>query len=174
MVPGYAAYADGGSVEEIVTSAGSDLILTYCGGKAIKLTYQGLKYASAKFVQTLKPKTTKILWSTWKNYPKVTLNGKEYAKIGKRLYSKHAVNYMRPSGLGPLAGEMCNKEGIPVAGRSLAPDFIQSIIQYGKYREVTMPGGVVRRIYNAGTSEIVTEQNGKLIVTINPFRGGKK
>lgn len=83
MVPGYAAYADGGSVEEIVTSVGSDLILTYCGGKAIKLSYQGAKYAGAKFVSVLKPKTTKITWGLWEDLPKAKYNGKEYAKIGK-------------------------------------------------------------------------------------------
>ena len=177
MVPGYAAYADGGSVKEVVTSAGSDLVLTYFGAKVIKLSYQGAKYVGGKLVSTLTPKTqtvsVKLPWTTWKEYPKITLNGTEYAKIGERLYTKHAVNYMRPSGWGALAGEMFNKEGVPIPGRSLAPGFVEEVIKHGKFRETVMPNGVKRRIYSTGTSEIVTEQEGKIVITINPFRGVK-
>lgn len=32
----------------------------------------------------------KILWNSWNNHDKISINGQLYAKIGDRLYSKHA------------------------------------------------------------------------------------
>ena len=49
LVPGYEAWADGGSGEEIVSSACGDIALTVCGGKVIKVVGKGLK----KFVRRL-------------------------------------------------------------------------------------------------------------------------
>ena len=49
-------------------------------------------------------KPPRLLWTTWKHYPKVTRwdpntnTMQVYAKIGGRFYTKHAVDRMRPSG----------------------------------------------------------------------------
>ena len=40
-----------------------------------------------------------ILWGRWHDYPKVKINGNEYAEIGNRLYTRHAVARMQPSGM---------------------------------------------------------------------------
>lgn len=42
--------------------------------------------------------------NSWQNYPKKTIDGKQYASIGNRLYSQHAVDRMEPSWLGFPAG----------------------------------------------------------------------
>ena len=60
LIPGYSAYADGGSPKEVIQSAGSDIILTYCGGKLVKLVWKVSKNIGAKFSSVLKPKTTKV------------------------------------------------------------------------------------------------------------------
>lgn len=39
----------------------------------------------------------RLLWSSWRHYPKITVGGREYAKIGDRLYSHHAIDRMLPS-----------------------------------------------------------------------------
>ena len=60
MIPGYSAWADGGSPKEIIQFAGSDIILTYCSGKLVKLAWKVSKNIGAKFTSVLKPKTTKV------------------------------------------------------------------------------------------------------------------
>src|SRR5665811_1084305 len=42
--------------------------------------------------------TGKIPWGTWEDYPKVTVGGKQYAKVGDRLYTEHAVHRIQPGG----------------------------------------------------------------------------
>ena len=53
MIPGYEAWADGGTTTEVVTSAGSDIVLTLIGGKAIKVACKGTKalYQGAKVLE---------------------------------------------------------------------------------------------------------------------------
>src|SRR5512146_409590 len=46
----------------------------------------------------------RLFWGSWKDYPKVTVAGREYAEIGGRLYTQHAIERMLPSGLGTPAG----------------------------------------------------------------------
>jgi len=41
---------------------------------------------------------SKLWWGFWKDYAKVKLNGREYAQIGTRLYTEHAVERFLPSG----------------------------------------------------------------------------
>ena len=69
----------------------------------------------------------KIMWDSWQNYEKVEFNGRLYAKVGDRLYSRHAVNRMQPSGnrFGPNI-----YQGIdgPDYGRSVAPQFVEDVI----------------------------------------------
>ena len=34
----------------------------------------------------------KLLWGSWDDYPKTTINGRDYAKIGDNYYTQHAVD----------------------------------------------------------------------------------
>lgn len=164
MIPGYSAYADGGSVEEIVTSAGSDLILTYCGGKAIKLSYQGLKYAGAKFSSVLKPKTTKITWGLWEDLPKTTYKGRTYAKIGKYYYSRHAVDYMPPA-------NVRIKLGIPEEQelRCIPSMAVEEAIKYGKKTKV-FENGEWRRMHVLDKVKVITSMDDKVVITLRKER----
>lgn len=107
---------------------------------------------------------TKLLWSSWSDYPKVVLDGKEYARIGDRLYTRHAVDRMLPSGLGAPAGT----QG---AGRSFAPNFIEQVIRDGT-KQTELINGVERTHHILGKAKVVTERNGEIVVTVNPFSGG--
>jgi hypothetical protein len=119
----------------------------------------------------------RLLWGSWKDYQKVTIEGREYAQIGDRLYTEHAVNRMQPSGSRysggsgePGSGQVYSGRD---AGRSISPNLVDDVIRNGTQTTVTMPNGVTRTVHTSGTVQVVTEQNGKLVVTINPFSGGK-
>ena len=105
-----------------------------------------------------------LLWTSWRNYPKVTEAGREYAQIGERLWTRHAVDRMQPSGLGAPAGQIG-------AGRSIAPNFVEDVIRTGDTSQVVVDG-VTRTIHTSGTVQVVTEQGGRIVVTVNPFSGG--
>jgi len=106
----------------------------------------------------------RLRWDSWHNFPKVVENGTEYAKIGDRLYTGHAVDRMLPSGLGRPAGGAG-------PGRSIAPAFVEDVIQNGRQTHVIVDG-VPRTIHTSGTIQVVTEQDGRIVVTVNPFSGG--
>lgn len=43
MIPGYAAWASVGTTTEVISSAGSDIVLTLVGGKVVKVVWAGTK-----------------------------------------------------------------------------------------------------------------------------------
>jgi filamentous hemagglutinin len=95
--------------------------------------------------------------------------GKEYAKIGDRLYTEHAVSRMLPSSLGRYASVTAHtKEGM-----SISPTFIEHVIKNGVQKKVTLSSGVERIIYSSGSIKVYTEQGGKIVVTVNALRGMK-
>ncbi len=104
----------------------------------------------------------RLLWTSWQNYPKVVLDSKEYARIGDRLYTRHAVERMLPSGLGAPAGTIG-------AGRSCAPTFVEEIIQNGT-KQVEFKEGIERMRHRLGIAEVITERNGEIVITVNPFK----
>ena len=106
----------------------------------------------------------KLPWRPWGEYEKVTVGGREYAKIGDRLYTRHAVDRLQPSGLGTPAG------GRPDAGRSISPTFVEDVIQNGATQS-QVANGVERTIHTLGTVQVVTEQGGRVVITVNPFSG---
>src|SRR5262245_57404672 len=95
----------------------------------------------------------RLFWGFWKDYPKVSRAGREYAESGGRLYTEHAVGRMLPSGMG---------------GRSIAPAFVEEAIATGT-TSTQVVGGVTRTVYTSGTVQVVTEQGGRIVVTVNPF-----
>lgn len=111
----------------------------------------------------------KVLWTSWAQYPKVRVRGESYAKIGPRLYTKHAIERMQPSGLGYPAGasaKSLGKDGIEGKGRSVSPTYVEEVIRTGKRTTQITPEGVRRTLYSAGTTTIVTEENGKIVVSV--------
>ncbi len=79
----------------------------------------------------------RIPWGTWQDYPKVTINGQEYAKVGDRLYSRHAVDRMQPSGMRYSGRGTDSNGGMPQIrqtggnydyGRSVAPQYVEDVI----------------------------------------------
>jgi len=119
----------------------------------------------------------RLLWGPWKDYQKVTIEGREYAQIGDRLYTEHAVNRVQPSGsrYSGGSGELGSGQVYSGrdAGRSISPNLVDDVIRNGIQNTVTMPNGVTRTVHTSGTVQVVTELNGKLVVTVNPFSGGK-
>lgn len=110
----------------------------------------------------------KLLWTSWDKYPKVEYKGGQYAPIGDRLYARHAVERMQPSGLGYPAGASLKSLG-PTGGagkgRSIAPAYVEEVIKTGKREEVIYEG-VPRTLFTAGTTTVVTEENGRIVVSI--------
>ena len=90
--------------------------------------------------------------------PKKTIDGKQYALIGNRLYSKHAVDRMQPSWLGFPVGTVG-------AGRNISPNIVEHTIQNGT-KTSSMVNGVKRTVYWSGDVGVVTERNSKVVVTI--------
>ena len=104
---------------------------------------------------------SKIPWDSWQNYEKVITNGQEYAKVGDRLYSRHAVNRTQPSGnrFGPniylgLYGEDY--------GRSVAPQFVEDVIH--SVKPFIQDNGNL--VYISGTVKVVTNQQGSVITIV--------
>jgi hypothetical protein len=129
-------------------------------------------------------------WGSWSEYPKVLsystrllesedyalleLSGtNEYALVGERLYSSHAVNRMLPSGFRwrdtsgtggfpqiQIAGS--GKPGSYDYGRSVAPGFIESVI--GEGRPVTQSNGNI--LYTSGSVDVILSPEGRVVTVI--------
>jgi hypothetical protein len=114
-------------------------------------------------VSTTELRTTaiesKVIWGFWTDYQKVIINGQEYALIGSRLFTSHAVNRMNPSGYGSVAGVANSR------GRSISPNFVEHVIRDGDATPQVVDG-VVRTIHRSGTVEVVTEDNARIVITI--------
>ncbi|MGN6040081.1 DUF637 domain-containing protein [Serratia marcescens] len=150
-----------------LTMAGLGLFAGAAGaGKlGVKITSNTLKATSkAAEKNTLialdrMPKSeTKLPWDSWQNYPKKTVDGRQYARIGDRLYSQHAVDRMQPTSLGSPAGTIG-------PGKTISPNIVEHVIKTG-ITETSISNGIQRTIYRAGDIGVVTENNGNIIITI--------
>jgi filamentous hemagglutinin len=88
----------------------------------------------------------------------VTIGSQEYARVGNRLYTHHAVERTYPSSLGTAVGG--------VKGRSVAPGYIQEVLSSpGTTRiPVTGPLGEARVSHVSGSLEVITE--GDIVITV--------
>ena len=50
-------------------------------------------------------------------------------------------------------------------GRSISPNYVEDIIKTGT-SSTQVVDGVTRTVFSSGTVDIVTEQNGKIVITI--------
>lgn len=78
-----------------------------------------------------------LLWGFWEDYPKTIVNGREYAEIGGRLYTEHAVTRFLPSGRRTVGGlAVANREGGGYAfhpkARSISPNNVEDVIRFGE------------------------------------------
>jgi hypothetical protein len=99
----------------------------------------------------------RLLWTSWQNYPKVTQAGRDYAQIGDRLYTRHAVDRLQPSGLGAPAGATG-------AGRSISPNFVEDVLTSTRGVPVKGPAGEARMSFTSGTVQVITEDN--IVITV--------
>ena len=77
--------------------------------------------------------------------------------IGDRLYAKHAVDRMQPSGLGTPAGSIGG-------GRSVSPSFVEEVLRTTKGLPVKGPNGEARLSFTSGTVQVITEND--IVVTV--------
>lgn len=99
----------------------------------------------------------RLLWTSWQNYPKVAQGGREYAQIGDRLYTQHAVDRMQPSGLGAPAGATS-------PGRSISPNIVEDVLGNSEGVPVKGPNGEPRLSFTSGSVQVITEDG--IVVTV--------
>ena len=101
----------------------------------------------------------KIPWNTWENYEKVVQDGQEYALVGGRPYSHHAVDRMQPSGRRyAAAGSIF--QAAEVESRSVAPQFMEEILQRVRLLFQPQTGNFEHKI---GTVKIITNSKGSVV-----------
>jgi hypothetical protein len=108
-------------------------------------------------------------WGYWRDYPKVRIGDREYARIGDRLYTEHAVDYLQPSGrrsIGNVPVAPGEGGGSLSSGRGIPPIYVEETILYGMTR-LQLVREVWRTVHTLGDLEVVTEDNGKIVVTIS-------
>jgi hypothetical protein len=89
----------------------------------------------------------------------VTINGREYANVGGRPYTQHAVDRLQPSGLGAPAGASG-------PGRSIAPGYVDDVLTGSQTvrKPVVGPNGEARVSHVSGSVEVITE--GDTVITV--------
>jgi hypothetical protein len=111
----------------------------------------------------------KIPWGSWSDYKKVEVDGQEYAQVGDRLYSEHAVNRMQPgrrrhSSKGETGGlpEIYQAGTHGDHGRGVAPQFVEDAISSAK--PVLQENGNLS--YTSGSLQVITNQQGAVVTII--------
>jgi RHS repeat-associated protein len=113
--------------------------------------------AGARFAAEAGGGAERLPWTSWQNYPKTTVDGPEYAQIGDRLYTQHAVDRLQPSGLGTPAGASG-------PGRSISPNFVEDVLSSSRGVPAKGPNGEPRLSFVSGSVQVITE-NG-IVVTV--------
>ena len=120
--------------------------------------------------------SNKLLWGKWDDYKHITIDGNEYAEIGDRFYTRHAVARMQPSGMrysnvsagGRVKASRIIDAGELDYGRSISPNYIEDIINRGTISTQQVKG-VERTVYSSGSVDVITEQKGKIVITIKTY-----
>ena len=108
----------------------------------------------------------KLPWLSWDNYPKTTVNGREYAMIGNRLYPKHVVDRMAPPWwtTTPTGGRNVST---PTDGRSVPPSYVDDAIRSTDGTPAhDGPNGEPRLKHVWGDLTVITEDNDNVVVTV--------
>jgi hypothetical protein len=99
-----------------------------------------------------------IRWGFWDDLDKVTIGGREYASIGGRPYTRHAVERMTPRGFGTAAGTN------GVAGRGVPPGVVEDVLQNGAQTGTRVVDGATRVSRTVDNVTVVTE--GDIVITV--------
>lgn len=105
----------------------------------------------------------RLYWGRWNDYEHILVDGQEYAKIGERLYTKHAVERMQPSGnrYGTNIYQASSAYGNNY-GRSVAPQYIEDVIR--STAPVIQENGNLS--YISGTLQVITNSRGDVVTVI--------
>ncbi|MET8041521.1 RHS repeat-associated core domain-containing protein [Micromonospora sp. NPDC005215] len=120
--------------------------------------------------------TPNLPWTSWNNYTKMTAaNGQEYALIGGRLYSRHAVDRMQPSWLrfnarpGPDEGgsvggmpQLRQTGGSYDYGRGVSPNWVEYVIRNSP--GVPQDNGNLSHVL--GTLQVIVSPEGRVVTVI--------
>jgi hypothetical protein len=114
--------------------------------------------------------TSSLPWGFWKDYPKVRYHGREYAQIGTRLYTEHAVQAFLPSGRRTVTHvPRANGEGGGYSydknARSVPPTYVEETIRSG-IKEYVVENGELRTIHTLGTIMVVTTRDDRIVITV--------
>ncbi len=111
------------------------------------------------------------LWWGRSDYPKTTVDGREYAQIGNRLYTPHAVERFAPSGRrsvgdvpvapGEGGGHLPGRED----ARGIAPAWVEEAIEFG-IEEWVIVKGEPRTVHRFGELEVVTTRDDRIVITV--------
>jgi len=121
------------------------------------------------------PRPRRLQWGRWEDYPKVKRGGREYAQVGDRLYTDHAVERMGPGGTAPsaqspgqtkLEAPKGPRGDVAYQRRGVSPNYVEDVIERGAQTKITGPSGVSRIRHTLGTVDVVTEDNGQIVITI--------
>jgi RHS repeat-associated protein len=126
-------------------------------------------------LQNFKPE--EIIWTSWEEYPKVTIGGEEYAVIGSRLFTRHAVDRMQPSGYRssayqgngggstggyPQVQQAGGKPNEYDYGRSVPPKYIEDTIAASA--GVKQPNGNIA--HQAGSVTVILSPRGAVVTVM--------
>ena len=114
--------------------------------------------------------TSSLWWGFWKDYPKVFFNGREYAQIGTRLYTEHAVQAFLPSGRRtithvPRASNEGGGYSYEENARSIPPTYVEETIKHG-IKEFVVENNELRTIHTLGTLMVVTTRDDHIVITV--------
>ncbi|MCX7572396.1 polymorphic toxin-type HINT domain-containing protein [Tumebacillus sp. DT12] len=113
---------------------------------------------------------TTAFWGSWDDYAKVEVNSQQYAQVGDRLYSRHAVDRMQPSGMRYSGNAVGGKVGasriVSVGqidyGRGVAPRYVEEVISSTK--PVVQGNGNLS--YTSGSLQVITNAQGSVVTII--------
>lgn len=99
-------------------------------------------------------------WGTWRDYDKITRDGREYVRLGDYLYPKHAVEEFTP------AFYETNKYLGAEHSRGISPTYVNWILTKGVDNGTTIVSEAEkgRKMYSNGIFNVITEDD--VVVTI--------
>ncbi len=163
MTLSFFAYVEDGSIVLMMESNGqgglAEGIMEKYGVKAgTKIVVKGTGGTTAN--------GNKVMWGSWSDYKKVTFDGQEYALVGDRLYSRHAVDRMQPSGKRYSGDSQIVQAGgagnTNDYGRGVSPNYVEEVIRNTK--PVVQQNGNLS--YTSGSLQVITNPQGAVVTII--------
>jgi hypothetical protein len=111
-----------------------------------------------------------IWWGFWRDYPKVTVDGREYAQIGDRLYTEHAIERCLPSGRRTIVDvPAASREGggymFHDKARGIPINWVEESIKIGAKSNI-IKNQELRTIHTLGDLEVVTTRDEHIVITV--------